>query len=479
MLTRRRVVQGALAALPLARLRRSLEAADDLRIAVIGLEGRGAVHAAALAALPGVRVTALCDVDELVLLREARRMRERGRRPGLHAEYRRVLDRSDVDAVGLATPNHWHALQTIWACQAGKDVYVESPATHFLSEGAPMVAAAARHARMVQCGLQWRASTAIAAALAWLRAGDLGTPELVHAMCFEPRASLGKTRGNQRVADTVDYDRWCGPSPLLPLRRARLHHDWRWVHATGDGELGAVGAHVLDLARWAAGAEDLPRTVRSVGMRAVHDDDGETPNAQVVFYGTDPVPILLELRGLPRDAAARAAANSSAVMDTELSVRTGVVVRCTGGTLAIPDPAHAIARDPSGAEIRRFEGAGDPFASWLEACRTRRIETLVAPLDAAVRSAALTHVGNASHRTGRRTERNALLAAVAGVPCLATGCERLSAHLAAHGVDVAKPELVLGAELTLDPGRGAYDGSERAEALLAGAYRAPYELPAL
>jgi predicted dehydrogenase len=278
-----------------------------------------------------------------------------------------VLDRSDVDAVVLATPNHWHALQTIWACQAGKDVYVESPATHFLSEGAPMVAAAARHARMVQCGLQWRASTAIAAALAWLRAGDLGTPELVHAMCFEPRASLGKTRGNQRVADTVDYDRWCGPSPLLPLRRARLHHDWRWVHATGDGELGAVGAHVLDLARWAAGAEDLPRTVRSVGMRAVHDDDGETPNAQVVFYGTDPVPILLELRGLPRDAAARAAANSSAVMDTELSVRTGVVVRCTGGTLAIPDPAHAIARDPSGAENRRFEGAGDPFASWLEA----------------------------------------------------------------------------------------------------------------
>ena len=476
MLGRRGFLAGSLTALSSARIPHLARPNDEWRVAVIGLNGRGAEHVDALRALPGVRIAALCDVDDAVLLRESKRLRERDQHPGLHTDFREVLARADVDAVTLATPNHWHALQTIWACQAGKDVFVETPATHSLGEGVRVLAAARKYGRIVQCGLQARASPALRAALEWLHAGNLGAPGLVRGLCYRPRPSIGKAKGYQKIPESVDYDQWCGPAPLLPLQRARLHHDWHWSFATGDGELGNQGVHQLDVARWVLGAEELPQSVLSLGARLGYDDDGETPNAQLLFYTFEPVPLIFEVRGLPRNTAAQQGDWLSG-MDQFHGVRVGVVVHCAGGTLRIAGESGAIACDGAGKEIRRWEERGDPFASWIAACQSRRAEDLTADIEVGLRSSALVHLGNASQRTGRALPKKELLSELASSSTLTPACGLLLEHLDANGIDLAKHELALGPCLVLDPARQCVRDHERANALLAGSHREPYVLP--
>ncbi len=475
MLTRRSLLGGALTTLGSTRIPHLARPSDEWRVAVVGLNGRGAEHVAALHALPGVRIVALCDVDDAVLLRESKKLRERDLRPGLHTDFRQVLERKDVDAVTLATPNHWHALQTIWACQAGKDVYVEKPVTHALGEGASVVAAARKYGRIVQSGLQSRASPALRAALAWLQAGNLGELKLVRGLCYKPRPSIGTVEGNQKLPESVDYDLWCGPAPLVPLRRACLHYDWHWFFATGDGELGNQGVHQLDVARWVLGAEFLPPSVLSLGARLGYEDDGETPNAQLVFYAYQPVPLLFEVRGLPRNISGQQG-DWLAGMDQFLGVRTGVVVHCAGGTLRIPSYTGASACDSDGKEIQRWEEGGDPFANWIAACQSRRVEDLAADIQVGVRSSTLVHLGNASQRSGRLLSGSALLAEMKSSTLLPS-CELLLAHLDANGVDLAKHELTLGPSLALDPAQGRVRENESANALLAGSHREPFVLP--
>jgi predicted dehydrogenase len=475
VLTRRSFLGGGLA-LAGARVPRLARPSDEWRVAVIGLNGRGAEHADALRALPGVRIVALCDVDDAVLLRESRRLRERDQRPGLHTDLDEVLERRDVDAVTLATPNHWHALQTIWACQAGKDVYVETPATHSFGEGERVLAAARKHGRIVHAGLQARTSPAIREALAWLRGGNLGATTLVRGLVYKPRPSIGKVKGLQKIPETIDYDRWCGPAPLLPLRRANLHGDWHWSFATGDGELGNQGVHQLDVARWVLGAVDLPPSVTSLGARLGYDDDGETPNAQLVFYAFEPVPILFEVRGLPRNSAAQKG-EWVAGMDQFLGVKVGVVVHCEAGTLRINGESGAFACDATGREIHRWEQRGDPLATWVAACQSRKPEDLGVELEAGVRSSALVHLGNASQRLARSLPKQELMAELASSSTLTPACQLLLEHLDANGIDLAKQELALGPCLVLDQGRQCVRDDAAANALLAGSHREPYVLP--
>jgi predicted dehydrogenase len=474
---RRSFVRGSLAAVAAARVPRLARPSDELRVAVVGLNGRGVDHVDALRALPEVRVVALCDVDDLVLARESKRLREKGQpRIDVHADLRVLLERGDVDAISIASPNHWHALQTIWACQAGKDVYVEKPVTHAFAEGAPVVAAARKYGRIVQSGLQSRASPAIQDALQWLRAGNLGAIELVRGLCFKPRPSIGKTKGNQKLPDSVDYDLWCGPAPLAPLRRGRLHYDWHWFHATGNGDLGNQGVHQLDVARWALGAEELPGSVTSLGGRLGYEDDGETANSQLVLYAFEPAPLLFEVRGLPKDSAAQAG-DWATGMDDVLGVRIGVIVHCAGGTLRIPSTTGAVAYDADGKELRRWEQAGDPFANWIAAVKSRRVEELSAELELGVRSSALIHLGNASQRLAKELEPKDLLEQVKSSTRLTSATERLIAHLEANGVDLARNKLSLGPCLVMDGMRTCVPGDERANALLAGSFREPFVLP--
>jgi predicted dehydrogenase len=479
MLTRRRFVQGSLAALgtlPHPRRPRLARPSDAIRIGVVGLNGRGQDHVEAFRALPEVEVVALCDVDELVLAREAKKFRERGERVATHGDFRRLLERSDVDAVSIATPNHWHALQSIWACQAGKDVYLEKPVSHDVFEGRQAVLAARKYGRIVQSGTQSRSSPAIAEAFEWVRAGNLGALRLARGLCYKPRPSIGKVQGAQKVPDSIDYDMWTGPAALEPLKRARLHYDWHWIWSTGNGDIGNQGVHQLDLCRWALGQEVLPASVLSIGARLGYDDDGETPNTQLVWFGYSPVSLCFEVRGLPRDKEAQAG-DWGAAMDAYLDTRIGVILHCEGGTLRVPSYSGAVACDAEGRELHRWEQAGDHFANFIAAVKSRRREELTADVEQGHLSSALCHLANASHRLGGALERDAIAERFQDFAALRESCERLCAHLDANGVDLQAKPLAAGALLELDPLVERCRGDERTNRLLAPGYREPFVVP--
>jgi predicted dehydrogenase len=496
--TRRGFVQGALATLAtpgIARLRRR---DDALGVAVAGLNGRGMELLTALAGDARVRIVALCDVDEQVLAR-AQRTLARPKPVDTHVDFRLLLERQDVEAVVVATPDHWHALQTVWACQAGKDVYLEGAVGLAVLEGERIVASARAHGRMVQSGLQQRSSAFLGAALEWFRKGELGRPLFARALCFTPQPSLGKGKKNQRIPDSIDYDLWCGPAPLLPLRRAHLHHDWRYSYFTGAGELATPGLHAIDLALRALGQTGAPSSVLAIGGRFGYDDDGETPNAQLLFCSYDPAPLLVELRGLPRDAASLSGDWGAAMDDVE-GIRVGAIVHAEGGTLRLSADG-AIAVDLAGLEVRRFEpepahGADDlapHLGSWLTAIRSRRAEDLAAEIESARPASALVQLATVSQRLGLPTETSKVLESVISSTRITEGVERLLAHLRANGIELAdgkepadknaalatkspRPTLGLGPCLELDSFascRGAADAAR----YLGCTYREPYVLP--
>lgn len=276
-----------------------LGANGDIRVAVVGFNSRGMDHINGFRKLPGVRLVALCDVDRTVLDREATRLADDGNPVATYTDVRKLLESKEVDAIATATPNHWHALISIWACQAGKDVYVEKPVSHNAWEGRQIVHAARQYNRIVQTGTQSRSNPGLQEAVAWIRDGNLGDITLVRGLCYKPRQSIGKVSGPTPVPDTVDYDLWCGPAPMEPLMREKLHYDWHWVFSTGNGDLGNQGIHQMDIGRWVLGENHLSPLVFSVGGRFGYVDDGNTPNTQIVYHGYAKAPLIFEVRGLP------------------------------------------------------------------------------------------------------------------------------------------------------------------------------------
>ena len=224
---------------------------EDIRVAVVGFNGRGKAHISGYRDLKGVRIVALCDVDQNVLDKGVKEFKDQGETVTGYQDIRKLLENPDIDVVSLATPNHWHALGTIWAVQAGKDVYTEKPASHNIFEGRQTVAAARKYGRMVQTGSQCRSSIGLQEAIAWLNAGNLGKIIRARGLCYKRRASIGKAEQPMVIPPTIDYDLWCGPAPLLPPRRnstkwGTIHYDWHWFWDYGCGDLGNQGIHQIE-----------------------------------------------------------------------------------------------------------------------------------------------------------------------------------------------------------------------------------------
>ena len=448
---------------------------NEVRIACVGLNGRGVDHIEGLRRLAGVRIVALVDVDREVLDRQAKKFTDRGEKVETFVDLRRVLDRKDIDAIAIATPNHWHALQAIWACQAGKDVYVEKPVSHNIWEGGQIVAAARKYGRIVQAGTQSRSSHGIAAGIAWMAAGNLGKIRLARGLCYKPRQSIGKVAGPQAVPEHIDFDLWTGPAQKRPLARKSLHYDWHWVSDTGNGDVGNQGIHQMDIARWALGEAGLPRRTLSIGGRLGYDDDGDTPNSQVVYHEYETAPLVFEVRGLPRDQAAQKDWGKG--MDAFLGTRIGVIVHCEGGTLRIPDYTRAIAFDDQGKELRRFEGATDHYANFVDAVRSRKVGDLHGGIREAHVSSALCHMGNVSHQLGAGRSKSEIVAALAKHADAAEACARLVGHVEANGVDLDKTPLRLGQWLAMDPATERFRDDAAANRLATREYRAGFVVP--
>jgi len=466
----------------------------DVRVAVVGLNGKGKDHVESYRKLSGVRVVALCDVDAAVLDSMAHSLEASAGPVQRFADYRELLTRQDIDAVSIVTPNHQHALQAIWALQAGKDVFVEKPVSHNLWEGQQLVRAAEKYGRIVQAGMQNRSSPAIAEAIAWQRAGHIGKVTAARGFCFKRRESIGKTKGPQPVPATVNYDLWLGPAPRAPLRRARLHYDWHWQWATGNGDIGNQGNHQLDVARRFLGEAALPPRVRSVGGRLGYSDDGETPNTLLVSYDYASAPLIFELRGLPAAlevaptgaptaATVGAGVPSTSVMDQYRFLSVGNIIDCEGGYISVPtrDYSSAQAFDRQGRLLAEFKGGASHYENFIQAVKSRRAADLNAPIGEGHVSSALSHLANISLRIGQSARPGEVQEQLAAQPLLAEAFSRLQDHLRKNEIELERTPLTLGAAVQLDPATQAFLGEHApaARRLSKHPYRKPFVLPAV
>ncbi|MHC4623227.1 MAG: Gfo/Idh/MocA family oxidoreductase [Planctomycetota bacterium] len=475
-ITRRDFVKGSMAAgaalaVPFSRV---LGANDDIRVAIAGFRGKGAQHIQVFRNLPGVRVVALCDPDTQILNREVKKFTDTSEKVDACTDVRRLLDDKNIDAVVTASPNHWHALITVWACQAGKDVYVEKPVSHNIWEGRKMIEATRKYERIVQSGTQNRSDIGLREAVKYIQQGNLGKILWAHGLWFKMRPSIGRVDGPQPVPPHIDYDLWTGPAPLEPLRRKNLHYDWHWVWATGNGDMANLGAHQIDDCRWALGQSCLPARVISLGGRFGYIDDGETPNTQLAIFDYKPAPIILETRGLPMKKGVRA-------MDHYRGIRSGNIIQCEHGYFA-GGRGGGWVFDNQGKKIKQFKGDGGAGhqSNFIKAMRTRKKSDLNADIREGHISAALCHMANISYRLGSQSSPDKVKRTIQGSREGLKTFERFVLHLSANEVDLNKTPVVLGPWLSIDAAKERFVGdfpTRWANELLKRDYRTPFVVP--
>ena len=401
-----------------------------------------------------------------------------------YTDMRDLLDDENVDAVIVTTPNHWHALATIWACQAGKDVYVQKPTSHTIFEGRKMVEAAAKYKRIVQAPHAPRERSGFGEAFAYIRQGKLGKILYAHGLNYKARPSIGKVNGPQPIPKSLDYNLWSGPADMRPLMREYLHYDWHWDWNTGNGDLGNMGIHYMDGCRWGLGQNRLPNAVMSIGGRFGYDDDGQTPNTQIIFLDYDPAPIIFEVRGLPASAAQRQRRWGSGDMDEHRGVKIGTIIQCDNGYVTGGSGVRGgtAAYDNDGNLITKFEPTNvDVRTNFLDAVRSGRPRDVNAPVLQGHLSGALVHLANISYRLGKQASNDEIREAIAGRKTLTDAFDRFGAHLDAHHIDLKKTPVCMGPMLAMDPARERFVGpfGEMANMYVSRNYRAPFIVPEL
>lgn len=461
---------------------RVMGASDRVRVAICGVRGRGTDHIHGFAKVSGVELAALCDVDENVLNMRLGEVEKMGRaRPKSYVDVRKLLEDKEIDAISIATPNHWHSLMAIWACQAGKDVYVEKPCSHNAFEGQQLVRAVKKYNRICQHGSQSRSNPGMMEAIKHLNDGTIGDVYMARAICYKWRPSIGRAK-EEAVPAGVHYDLWTGPAPMKAFTKNRFHYNWHWIWDTGNGEVGNQAIHEIDIARWGLGV-GFPAHVSAMGGHFMFDDDQETPNtlhATFCFEGEGAKRKMMELEvrhwitnheveigtgaygkssvppaGLNAQAAraekktteqttpkataqagataAQAAAASLGPKDAKTNT-VGNVFYGSNGYLAIDGYdayktwiTDQVQPGPSG------KADGDHYANFVECVRSRRAQDIHSPIEEAHISTTLVHLANASYRLGR--------------------------------------------SLKFDPATEQVVGDDEANRMLRGSYRAPYVVP--
>jgi predicted dehydrogenase len=408
-----------------------LGANDRIRIAVVGVRGRGWDHVKEYRPIPGVEIAYLCDVDENVLrqrVADAEKMDIP--KPQTYVDVRKLLEDKNVDAVSIATPNHWHSLIGIWAAQAGKDIYIEKPCSHNWWEGRQLVRAVDKHRVICQHGSQCRSSAAIREAMDKMRSGLLGDVYMARGLCYKWRDTIGHA-GPEPVPPGVHYDLWTGPAPLKQFTKNRFHYNWHWIWDTGNGDLGNQGIHEVDLARWGLGVT-LPTKVTATGGHFLFDDDQQTPNVITAAYefntpGAKTKMMTFEVRGWTTnheagigtgefagggvpDAGLKAAAASGGQDKKSLGPASGKpstignLYYGSKGYLAISDydsyKSFLGSNQEPGPE-KHAPVKNEHFVNFIECMRSRKAEDLRAPILEGHLSATLVHLANASYRLGR------------------------------------------------------------------------------
>ncbi len=384
MTSNRRVFLGTAGLLATTSLRASADASEKVRIGVVGVRGRGHELAQGFARQKDAEVVAVCDVDDSAFPKVVKSVTEiGGKAPRVEKDFRRLLDDKSIDAIAVATPDHWHALIAVMACQAGKDVYSEKPASHNVVEGRRMVEAARKYKRVVQIGTQRRSTPHVKEAVEYVRSGQLGKVSMARAWIHQQRKPIGHGKPGE-VPKGVDYAMWQGPAPDRPFMANRFHYNWHWFWNWGTGELGNNGIHGLDVARWGLGV-DAPLRVTSGGGKFFFDDDQEVPDTQIVTWEFPQATIVWEHRMWSKHG-------------TE-GKGFGIAFYGDKGTLIVDESNWKVEDGPIGGG----ESSGGQAAhqkNFLDCIKDRRNPN--ADVEIAHLSTRLCHLGNIAHRVGRK-----------------------------------------------------------------------------
>ena len=410
-----------------------LGANDRINLGVIGLRGRGRDHISTFAKIAGCRVAAICDIDEAQVGRAQDLLSELHSPPAsAHKDLRRMLESKDIDAVTIATPNHWHALATIWACQAGKDVYVEKPASHNIWEGRRAVDAARKYNRIVQCGMQARSIEHYRQAIELVHQNAIGKVYLAKGLCYKRRLSIGR-KPDGPVPEDVDYDLWTGPAAKLPFNPNRFHYNWHWFWNTGNGDVANQGVHEMDIGRWGLNKSTPPAKVTSLGGKFVYDDDQETPNTQLAAFSYGDAEQVFEVRGLITGS------EGNMVLEDDKHY-IGVIFFGSEGYLTV---------DCNGFQV--FMGEKRERTQHVKYAEEEPWSTRP-------------HAGN-------------FLKAVRSRKCSDLNCDILDGHISATLCHMANASYRVGRSLAFDAERESYGTDSEANQFLSRAYRAPFTVP--
>ncbi|MEP0843774.1 MAG: Gfo/Idh/MocA family oxidoreductase [Phycisphaerae bacterium] len=478
-LSRRGFLKGSLAVAggaTLARPVRSfgvLGANDRIRVAVAGLNGRGGSHVGAFLGMKdqGVEIAYIVDPDSRLFAGKLKQITDRqGSAPLAVQDIRKALDDKELNVISVATPNHWHALITIWGCQAGKDVYVEKPMSHNIHEGRIAVECARRYKRIVQHGTQSRSDRKFAKIAAVIASGKLGKLLVSRGLCYKPGGGES-TRGDigfrpiKPPPKELDFNIWLGPAPEQGYHENIVHYRWHWFWDFGNGDIGNQGVHQMDIARWAIPGATLPRSVFSYGGRFGPKDQGQAANSQVAIFDYGDTQLVFEVRGL----------KSKPFMGEDtgnLFHLEGGVIRGdgffypNGGDRKEPLPDVEVARGPGGEHFKNF----------MAAVRSRNPQDLNAEVLEGHYSSALCHLANASYRVGEEVPFSKQTSAIGDNKEAADAMARMQDYLKDNRFKLEEMTYRLGRKLTVDPKTELTDDAE-ANKILFGTYRAPFSVP--
>ncbi len=389
---------------------RIMGANDRIYMSVIGVRGQGRGHLrrwAGMAKDKNVYVKTICDVDENLFDERIKIVKDlQKEKPGTEVDMRRVFEDPDISAISIATPNHWHALATIWAVQAGKHVYVEKPCSHNIWEGRQMIEAANKYNRTVQVGFQNRSIPNVRKAMQALHNGVIGDVYMAKGLCYKPRGSFGSSP-NSAPPEGLHYDLWLGPAKWRPYNEKRGHYNWHWHWNTGNGDIGNQGPHQFDIARWGMNKDEHPVSVHSTGGYFKYTDcSQETPNTQTAVYKYRDGKILqFEVRGLDTEA------------EGKLGIKIGNIFYGTEGWMEINGSKWQVFRGKKGEPGPGSEGGdegnvdkvvgylaapggGGHYANFIAAIRSGKKSDLTCDIYEGYLSTVLPHLANISYRLG-------------------------------------------------------------------------------
>ena len=446
---------------------RVLGANDRVRVAVAGIHGQGKWrHLRGFAPMKDVEVVCLVDPDSRLFASRSKVVKDiAGNTPTCVQDVRKALDDKNLDAISIVTTNHWHSLMGIWACQAGKDVYVEKPCSHNIFEGRKLVEAARKYNRIAQHGTQRRSNPKWIQLTDDVRSGKYGKLLVSYGYASRSRKSIGFKKP-QKPPRGLDFNQWLGPAPVQPFHRNLVHYNWHWAWDFGNGEIGNMGSHQLDVCRWAMAVGATPKSVVSLGGRFGYKDQGQTPNTHLTMIDFGEVTLILEIRGLVDRKHWKI---TNEFYTDEGVVRDGKFF-AKGKTNGVP-----IANFPRPGAPE--QGAGH-LRNFIDCVRSRKRGDLTAEILEGHQSALLAHLGNISYRLGKDVSFDAVPKALEGTPTFGKAFEDTKRHLVdTGGLDLAKSTVRLGRTLAFDAQTETFPGSPDADQLLSRPYRAPFVVP--